>query len=372
MFRTCRISSWPPGQRGDHARIQARTHFRSPGTSRLGDGRRRRRRAAGRIRSGSRGSSASRRRDRSPGTRRFLDGRHFRAAHAPGPDSVAAMVQQPVHHVMSSPSPRRRLGRRAPLALIEPVSSTADGDWQPAPRGGRRGHPPRAGSSGRRPDGRVRPPVTRQRAGIGTPAGAMAASARSAAFGGAWPPPAAGEAVSAPLCAVSGLAAGAAAPSNRSSCVMLPHPSRGTRSSRRTLRSAAPGTAGEYPSFNADPVSAIAAARLRDRHRGEHQRLPLRVALSTRRARRHRHSRTAPLTGTGVGEARGAHRATRCLIAHVPPRGGHAPCACGSGSVAPKLRPSAGAVPSTTNSPCPTIAQRGAPRASHLRVTRTW
>ena len=30
-------------------------------------------------------------------SRRFLDGRHFRAAHAPDPDSVAAMVQQPVH-----------------------------------------------------------------------------------------------------------------------------------------------------------------------------------------------------------------------------------------------------------------------------------
>ena len=39
-----------------------------------------------------------------------------------------------------------------------------------------------------------------------------------------------------------------------------------------------------------DPVSAIAAGRLRDRHRGEHQRLPLRAAFSTRRARRHRHS----------------------------------------------------------------------------------
>lgn len=42
-----------------------------------------------------------------------------------------------------------------------------------------------------------------------------------------WPPAAAGEAVSAPLCAVSGLTAGASALSNRSSCVMRPHPSRG-------------------------------------------------------------------------------------------------------------------------------------------------
>ena len=205
---------------------------------------------------------------------------------------------------------------------------------------------------------------------------AMAASARSAAFGGAWPPPAAGEAVSAPLCAVSGLAAGAAAPANSpvASCSLILHAGHVFSSHAQVRRSG--GLPGKYPSSNASidlilsrqslqlaSVIAIVAnisvcpSGSLSRHVGH---------------RRHRHSRTAPLTGTGVGEARGAHRATRCLIAHVPPRGGHAPCACGSGSVAPEFGPSAGAVLSTTNSPCPTIAQRGAPRASHLRVTRTW
>ena len=50
----------------------------------------------------------------------------------------------------------------------------------------------------------------------------------------------------------------------------------------------------------------------------------------------------------------------------------HAPFACGSASSASTLCASVGDRRSSTNSPCPTIGHRGAPTASHLRVTRTW
>ena len=48
----CKLRSWPPGQRGGGARIQARTHSHSPGTSRRGGGCLRWRPTAGRRRAG--------------------------------------------------------------------------------------------------------------------------------------------------------------------------------------------------------------------------------------------------------------------------------------------------------------------------------
>ena len=108
--------------------------------------------------------------------------------------------------------------------------------------------------------------------------------------------------------------------------------------------------------------------------RHHHRRAPVdqqRIAKLRRRADEHhavRHRFTsAARPGRGPARLSGQRRMRLARRAGV-----HAPFASRSVSIHPALRSPAGAVCSSTRSPCPERGQRGAPSASHLPVMRTW